>query len=347
MSPGGLGGTSPPMDKHRVVILDDWNDFWGDKPGVARLRQRAEVVIHTRPAADEGEVIARLREATIAIANRERTPLNAAVLSAAPNLRMIAQTGRISPNLDAEAATGRGIALVAAGGGTGGSAGVAELGLALLLGLVRQIPRNDRRVRDGDWAAPTTELLHGRTLGIVGLGNIGRAMARLATALEMPIIAWGPTLTPERAAASGAEYVAFDDLFRRADAVFVSVRLSNQTRGLIGERQLAAMKPTSYLVNIARGPIVDEAALVRALEQRTIAGAGLDVFDREPLPKDHPLTRLDNVVLTPHVGWGTTGNFALFVENLSDAVLRYLDGDLRDVVNAAALRDTGARTQTR
>jgi D-3-phosphoglycerate dehydrogenase / 2-oxoglutarate reductase len=324
--------------RERIVVLDDWNDFWGDKPGVARLRERAEVVIHTRPAADEAEVIARLRGATIAIANRERTPLHAGVLSAAPDLRLIAQTGRISPNVDAEAATTRGIALLAAGGGTGGSAGVAELGMALLLGLARQIPRNDRRVREGDWAAPTTELLHGRTLGIVGLGNIGRAMARLGAAFDMPIIAWGPTLTPERAAASGAEYVAFDDLFGRADVVFVSVRLSDLTRGLIGERQLAAMKPTAYLVNIARGPIVDEAALVRALERRQIAGAGLDVFDREPLPKDHPLTRLDNVVLTPHVGWGTTDNFALFVENLCAAVLRYLDGDARDVANREALQ---------
>jgi phosphoglycerate dehydrogenase-like enzyme len=206
-----------------------------------------------------------------------------------------------------------------------------------MLALARQIPANDRRVREGDWAAPPTRMLGGLTLGILGLGNIGGAMARLGQALQMKLIAWGPTLTPERAAASGVEYVAHDDLFRRADVLFIALKLVDATRGIVGARELSLMKPDSYLVNIARGPIVNERALVEALDQRRIGGAGLDVYDVEPLPNDHPFIRFDNVVLTPHVGWGVGSNFSLMVSNLVDAVIRVLDGDASAVVNPAAL----------
>src|SRR5579859_6963318 len=325
------------MRDQRIVVLDDWADFWAAQPAVERLRQRGEVIIHTRPAADEFEVMQRLENATVALANRERTPLSARVLRSAERLELLAQTGRISPNVDADAATERGIALVAAGGQGGSHVAIAELGLALLLALARQIPSNDRRVRTGDWTAPPTRMLSGQTLGIMGLGNIGGAMARLGQALQMRVIAWGPTLTPERARASGVEYVAHDELFREADALFVSTRLSDMTRGIIGAQELGLMKPTSYLVNIARGPIVDEAALVQALERRQIGGAGLDVYDLEPLPASHPLTKLDNVVLTPHIGWGVGENFGLMVQNLTSAVLKYLDGDMSGVVNPQAL----------
>jgi phosphoglycerate dehydrogenase-like enzyme len=325
------------QSQQRIVVLDDWTDFWGSQPDVERLRQRGEVTIHTTPAADESEVIQRLAEATIALANRERTPLNARVLRSAERLELLAQTGRISPNVDADAATERGIALVAAGGQPGSHTAVAELGLALLLALARDIPSNDRRVRQGDWVAPPTRMLSGMTLGILGLGNIGGHMARLGQALQMKLIAWGPTLTPERAAAGGVEYVSFEDLFRRVDVLFVSTKLSDLTRGMVGAQQLALMKPSSYLINIARGPIVNEGALVTALQQGKIAGAGLDVYDIEPLPTNHPFTQLQNVVLTPHVGWGTGNNFGLMVHNLTDAVIEYLDGDMSGVVNPAAL----------
>jgi phosphoglycerate dehydrogenase-like enzyme len=321
----------------RIVVPDDWTNFWGSQPAVERLRERGDVKIYTTPAADERDVIERLAEATVALANRERTPLNGRVLRQTKHLELIAQTGRISPNIDAEAATERGIALVAAAGQPGSHVAVAELGLALMLALARQIPHNDRRVRQGDWVAPPTRMLSGQTLGIVGLGNIGGHMARLGQALQMNVIAWGPTLTPERARASGVEYVARDELFRQADVLFVSVRLSELTRGLVGAAQLALMKPTSYVVNIARGPIIDQRALVEALQQRKIGGAGLDVYDAEPLPADHPLTTLDNVVLTPHIGWGIDTNFGLMVDNLTTAVLKYLDGDMSGVVNPAAL----------
>lgn len=330
------------MPEHRFVVLDDWTRFYPRVAALNRLRARGEVVVHHVPAASEDEVIERLRGATVAILNRERTPMPARVVRHAEDLELIAQTGRISPNIDADAASEQGIALVAGAGGPGGHTAVAELGLALLLALVRQIPANDRRMRSGDWEAPPTVMLSGRTLGILGLGNIGRWMARLGNALGMPVIAWGPTLTRERAAESQADYVAFDDLFRRADVLFVSTRLSDLTRGMVGAAQLASMRPTSYLINIARGPIIDEQALVEALQEGRLAGAGLDVFDREPLPLGHPLLALDNVVLTPHIGWGTDANFLKMVENTVEAVIRYLDGDLSGVVNVAVLERRAA-----
>jgi D-3-phosphoglycerate dehydrogenase len=159
----------------------------------------------------------------------------------------------------------------------------------------------------------------------------------------MHLIAWGPTLTADRAAASGVEYVAHDDLFRRADVLFVSLRLSDMTRGIVGAYELALMKPTSYLINIARGPLVEESALIAALQERRIGGAGLDVYASEPLPPNHPFTRLDNVVLTPHIGWGVESNYSSMVENLTDAILRYMDGDTSGVANPAALERRRAR----
>ena len=178
--------------QQRLVVLDDWTDFWGSQPALERLRQRGEVTIHTTPAANEDDVVRRLANVTVVLANREQTQLNTNVLRSAERLELLAQTGRISPNVDIEAATERGIALVAAGGQPGSHGAVAELGLGLLLALARQIPDNDRRVRQGDWVAPATRMLGGMTLGILGLGNIGGHMAHVGKALGMHVIAWGP-----------------------------------------------------------------------------------------------------------------------------------------------------------
>jgi phosphoglycerate dehydrogenase-like enzyme len=328
--------------RHRIVVLDDWTHFFDSHQAVDRLRQVGEVTIHHAPAPSEDEVIARLESATIAIANRERSPLNARVLGAAQDLELLAQTGRVGPNVDLEAASRQGIAVTTGPGVPGSSAAVAELGLGLLLALARQIPTNDRRVRSGDWVAPPTIMLKGLTLGILGLGQIGSAMARFGRALEMQVIAWGPTLTAERAAQNQVEFVTFDDLFRRADVLFISPKLSELTRGIVGAQQLAAMKPSSYVINIARGPIVDEMALVDALHSGRLAGAGLDVYDVEPLPASHALTQLENVILTPHIGWGNQRNFSAFVENLVANVVRYLDGDMSVVVNPEALESRKA-----
>jgi D-3-phosphoglycerate dehydrogenase / 2-oxoglutarate reductase len=328
----------------KIVILDDWNHYFETQPSFARLRERGEVAVHYDRATGPA-LLDRLSGAGVILANRERTRFPAELLEALPDLELISQSGGAGRHIDLEAATRLGIAVAAAPGASNGPAAVAELGLGLLLSLARDIPRNDRRVREGDWHYPLSDVLHGKTLGIIGLGKIGRHMATVCQAMGIQVIAWGPTLTPERAAESGVEYVAFDDLFPRVDALFISPILSDLTRGIVGPTQLAAMKPTSYLVNISRGPIVQEAALVEALQQRRIRGAGMDVYDDEPLAPDHPYTKLDNVVLTPHIGWVTEAHFTRFVAGMVDNVLNYLDGTPTRIENPDALRVArGTRT---
>lgn len=325
-------------DRPKVVILDDWNHFFETQPGLDRLRERADLTIYYDRARGTEALVDRLAGARVACANRERTRFPAELLEALPDLELIAQTGGAGRHIDLAAASRLGIAVASAAGLPHSSVGVAELGLGLLLALTRDLPAMDRRVRQGDWAAPATELLYGKTLGVLGLGKIGRHLAKACQALGMSVVAWGPTLTAERAAASGAEYVPFDDLFRRADALFISPILSDLTRGIIGREQLRAMKPTSFLVNIARGPIVQEAALLEALQQGWICGAGLDVYDDEPLAADHPLTRLDNVVLTPHIGWVTSDHFGRYVAGVVEQVCNFLDGNPTGIVNPEALK---------
>jgi phosphoglycerate dehydrogenase-like enzyme len=320
-----------------VVILEDWNRFFAGAPGLERLRQRLPVTVQHDQPADQADLLARLDGARIVVLNRERTRFDAAVIAALPGLELIVQTGGLSPNLDLAAATAGGVAVCAAPGLPNSIDGVAELAVGLLLSLARGIPAADRRVRAGDWAVAPSRLLSGGMLGIIGLGRLGRAVARLGSALRMRVIAAGPTLTPERAAAEGAEFVSLEELCARADAIFVCTRLSERTRGLVGRRQIGLMRPTAYLINVARGPIVDEAALVEALAAGRLAGAGLDVFDREPLPADHPLLALENVILTPHIGWVTAANCAEFVDSVVDRITRYLDGDTSEIANPAAL----------
>lgn len=327
------------------IILEDWNHFYPGVPSLEQVRQRITLEIqHDRPA-DQSALIDRLRGAQIVVLNRERSRLDAALLAALPDLELIVQTGGVGPNLDLAAATARGVAVSTAPGLANSIDGVAELALGLLLSLARQIPAMDRQVRSGHWAVAPTVLLNGGTMGIVGLGRLGRSLARLGQALQMQVIATGPTLTPERAAASQVEYASLDDLCARSDAIFICTRLSDLTRGLLTRRHIGLMKPTAYLINVARGPIVDEQALVEALQAGRIAGAGLDVFGQEPLPTDHPLMTLQTVILTPHIGWVTATNCVRFVDMVVDRITRYLDGDFSQVANPAALaaRSTAPR----
>jgi phosphoglycerate dehydrogenase-like enzyme len=321
----------------KAVVLEDWNHFFAGAPAIERLRERIEVEVQHDHPADRDDLIARLRGAQVVVLNRERTLFGADVIGALPALELIVQTGGISPNVDRAAATARGVALATGPGLPNSIEGVAELALGLLLSLARQIPANDRNVRSGHWEVAPTLMLSGATMGIVGLGRLGRHLAGLGKALNMNVIAAGPTLTPERAAESGVEFSTLDDLFPRVDAVFVCTRLSDMTRGLVTRRHVESMRPTAYLINVARGPIVDEDALLEALQQRRIAGAGLDVFGTEPLPVEHPLTSLENVVLTPHIGWVQRNNVERFVEGVAESIGRYLDGDFSKIVNVEAL----------
>jgi phosphoglycerate dehydrogenase-like enzyme len=304
----------------KIAILDDIHDAWQNTEGVRRLRERAQVTVFTEPfGAPEN-----LRGFDALIANRERTKFTRALLAELTDVRVIVQTGNHAAHIDFAAAHERGIVIAQASGGY--SIGAAELAIALALAAMRQIPATDAALRKGEWPTPSTPILHGKTMGLIGFGRVGQHVGRLATAFGMRVLAWSRTLTQAGAVAGGAQRVELDELLQTADVVSVHASLSASSRGLIDARRLKLMKPTSYLVNTARGPIVDEAALVAALQAKSIAGAGLDVFDQEPLPAGHPLTKLPNVVLTPHIGWPTDDGYQRFAAAACDALLAYLDG---------------------
>ncbi len=304
----------------RIAILDDIHHAWENTDGVRRLRERAEVKIFTEPFGSPGA----LRGFDALIANRERTKFTRALLEQLVDVRIIAQTGNHAAHMDFAAAHERGIVVAQASGGY--SIGAAELAIGLAIAVMRQLPRHDAAVRRGDWQQPLTPVLHGKTLGSIGLGRVGTHVARIAKAFGMRVLGWSPRLTDASAAAAGAERRELDALLAEADVVTIHASLTPTSRGLIDARRLALLKSSAYLINTARGPIVDEDALVAALASRRIAGAGLDVFDVEPLPADHPFTTLDNVVLAPHLGWTTDDGYRRFAESAADVLLAYLNG---------------------
>jgi phosphoglycerate dehydrogenase-like enzyme len=304
----------------RVAILDDVHDAWGSTGGVRRLRERVPVEIFTTPF---GEPDA-LRGFDALVANRERTRFTRALLEALPDVRIIAQTGNHASHIDLAAARDTGIVVARASGGY--SIGAAELAIGLAMAAMRRIPHGDAAIRRGEWATPTTPVLHGKTLGIIGLGRVGSHVSRLARAFGMRVLAWSPALTDAAASAAGAEHRPLDDLLRESDVVTVHASLTPSSRGLLDARRLGLMKRTAYLVNTARGAIVNERALIEALAEHRIAGAGLDVFDLEPLPGGHPLTALPNVVLTPHLGWPTDDGYQRFAAAACDVLLAYAGG---------------------
>ena len=304
----------------RVAILDDVHHAYEATNGVHRLRDRAEVKIFTGPFGAPSE----LRGFDALIANRERTRFTRSLLQELPDLRIIAQTGNHAYHVDLAAAEELRIIVAKAAGGFCRSAG--ELAIGLMLAVMRKIPFADSEVKTGRWPTPMTHVLHGKTLGIIGLGHVGRHVAKIATAFEMRVLAWGRRLTAEEARKAGVECCQLDHLLRSSDVVSIHATLSEETRGLINADQLALMKPSSFLINTARGPIVDEGALCAALVSGQIAGAGLDVFDAEPLPIGHSLAKLSNVVLTPHLGWPTDEMYSQFADAAADILLAYADG---------------------
>lgn len=304
----------------RVAILDDFHRAYEETAGVRRLRERTEVEIYTDPFGDP----AVLRGFDAIVATRERTKFDRRLLEQLPDLRIIAQTGNHAYHVDLAASEQRGIIVAKATGGFCTSAG--ELSFGLMMAVMRQIPSVDRAIKHGGWPTPMTHVLRGKTIGIVGFGNIGKYVAKIADAFGMRVFAWGSRLDPETAASAGAEWRELDDLLSSSDVVSIHATLSPQSRGLIDARRLRLMKPTAYLINTARGPIVDEASLCAALGSSQIAGAGLDVFDQEPLPPTHPLRKLPNVVLTSHLGWPTDEMYAQFADAAADVLLGHLDG---------------------
>jgi phosphoglycerate dehydrogenase-like enzyme len=321
----------------RVAVLDDYHRVFGDDPAVRRLRERVPVDVFTEklPSLDA------IREHQILIALRERTRFDAAFFAATPRLELIAQTGNHAYHVDLAAATRAGV-LVGMGSSdlesmSAMAASTIELTFALMLALLRRLPEADRGIREGGWPSMLGYTLSGKKLGILGLGRIGREVARIARAFGMEILAWGPTLTPERAAEAGARRLELEELLEAADVVSVHVKLSDDSRGLLDEGRLRRIGPRGWLINTARGAIVDESALARVLADGGLGGAGLDVFTVEPLPADSPLRRLDNVVLTSHIGWPADQTYRYMAEAVVRIVESYLDGNYHAAVNPEAV----------
>jgi phosphoglycerate dehydrogenase-like enzyme len=308
----------------RIAIVDDWGGMVRPLPHWNRLDGRASIDAFQETLADETALARRLAPYEVVVAIRERTRFTAGLLGRLPALKLLALAGRWTGQVDLAAAAARGIVVTET---EGSAVNAFEHTLALMMALVRRVPQEDRAMRAGRWQTPPLGVdMAGKTLGVVGLGKIGGKMAAFGRLLGMRVLASGFTLTDDRAAAAGAARVDLETLLRESDVVTLHLRLSEKSRGLITARHLALMKPTAFLVNTARGPIVDEAALLDVLRGRRIAGAALDVFDVEPLPAGHPLLALDNVVLTPHLGFVTAEGYAVFFGQAVEAILAYLDG---------------------
>jgi phosphoglycerate dehydrogenase-like enzyme len=309
----------------RIAVLDDYLGVVPSMPCWAQVEKRATIDVFREPPASEDALVERLRGYRIVVPIRERTLFHRALLTRLSDLELLALTGRNSGHVDLTAATERGI-LVAETDGSGSSA--FELTIGLMLAVARRIPQEDRAMRQGGWQTGLGIELSGKTLGILGLGRIGTRVAAFGRLLGMRVLASGPTLTDERASDAGATRVSMDDLFRESDIVSVHLRLSDRTRGVVTSRHLSLMKPTAFLVNTARGPLVDEAALVAVLGERRIAGAALDVYDVEPLPASHPFRSFENLVLSPHMGYVTQEAFEIFFTQTVDNLVQYLNGDV-------------------
>jgi phosphoglycerate dehydrogenase-like enzyme len=321
----------------RVAILDDYLGLALKLADWSTVQRRCKVQVFSRNLVVPDEAAKVLEPFEILCTMRERMALPAALIRRLPNLKFVAITGAKHRTLDLAAASARQIPVSYSLAYPDDHYGTPELTWGLLLAAVRQIAAEDRRMRQGAWQTSLGVQLHGKTLGIVGLGGIGKTIARYGLAFGMRVIAWSQNLTADAAVAAGVVRVEKEELFRTSDVVSIHVVLSDRTRGLVTGREIGFMKPTAYLINTARGPIVEQSALLEALQLRRIAGAALDVFDQEPLPPDHVLRSLDNVVLTPHLGYVTEEVFRGFYRDTVEAVTAFLDGAPIRLLNAEVL----------
>jgi phosphoglycerate dehydrogenase-like enzyme len=307
----------------RLAILDDYQGAAFAQPYWKRIENRVQLEGYRDTLQDEDRLVERLRPYQILVPIRERTHFSARVLQKLPVLELLSLTGKNSGQVDLAAATAAGI-LVTQTEGSGATA--IEMTMALMLALAHRVAQEDRAMREGLWQTGMGFDLAGKTLGVVGLGRIGSRIADFGKHVGMKVLAWSANLTEERAAAAGATYTPLDDLFGQSDIVTLHLRLSERTREIVTARHISLMKPTGCLVNTARGQLLDENALVAALRDRRIRGAALDVFHTEPLPVDHPLRSLENVVLAPHMGYVSAESYDQFFRSSVDNVVAYLDG---------------------
>jgi phosphoglycerate dehydrogenase-like enzyme len=316
----------------QAAILDDYQNAAMGFADWSPVAKDAEIKVFNKPFAGQDEAIKALQGFAIIVGMRERTPFPRKMIEALPNLKLLITTGARNNSFDIKACAERGVTVC----GTG-SVGSPTTGIAfgLMLELTRRIGFENARLKAGEaWQVTIGRDLEGLTLGILGLGRLGQRSATVGKAFGMNTIAWSQNLTAEKAQAAGAQLVSKEDLFRKADIVTIHLVLSDRSRGLVGAKELGLMKKTSYLINTSRGPIVDEKSLIAALQAKSIAGAGLDVFDVEPLPLDHPFRKLDNVVITPHLGYVSEQNYRKYFPDIVEDIRAWLDGKPVRVIEA-------------
>ena len=316
--------TGWPMTKLRCAILDDYQNVALKLADWSPLKDKIDITVFDKPFASSNEAIAALKDFQIVCAMRERTPFSREVITALPELKLLLTSGMRNAAFNLDAAKERGVTVCGTGAVGNATAG---LTIGLMLELTRHIGYENARMHAGEpWQTTMGRDVEGMTMGIVGLGKLGIKVAGIAKALGMNVIAWSTNLTHEACAAAGVTYASKDELFSKADVISIHLVLSKRSRGIITRDDLARIKPTSYLINAARGPIVDEAALLDVLQKKKIAGAGLDTFSIEPLPLDHPLRKLDNVVLTPHLGYVTEENYRKYYTDMVEDIAAWLGG---------------------
>jgi phosphoglycerate dehydrogenase-like enzyme len=316
----------------RAAILDDYQNVAMTFADWSPIAKDVELKVFNKPFASQDEAIKALQGFAIIVGMRERTPVPRKVVEALPDLKLLITTGARNNAFDVKACAERGVTVCGTGATGSPTTGVA---FGLMLELTRRIGFENARLKAGaPWQVTIGRDLEGLTLGILGLGKLGQRSAAVGRAFGMKVIAWSQNLTEEKAKAAGADYVSKDDLFRNSDFVTIHNVLSDRSRGMVGAKELGLMKKSSYLINTSRGPIVDEKALTAALQNKTIAGAGLDVFDVEPLPLDHPFRKMDNVVITPHLGYVSEQNYRKYFPDIVEDIRAWLDGKPVRVIDA-------------
>jgi len=312
------------MPRTRCAILDDYQNVALTVTDWSKVAGDFDIKVFNQHLGGADNVIKALQGFAIVCAMRERTAFPRAVIEKLPDLKLLITTGARNASIDVAAAKEHGVVVCGTPSTGSPTAGIA---IGLMLELTRRIGYENARMKAGQlWQTTIGVDLEGMTLGVLGLGKLGTRTAAIAKAFGMKVIAWSQNLTAEKCAAAGADYVSKEDLFRQADFITIHLVLSQRTRGLVGTREFALMKPSAYIINTSRGPIIDEAAVLAALREKRIAGAGLDVFDIEPLPIDHPLRKMDNVVLTPHLGYVAVQNYRAYFAGVVDDIRAFLDG---------------------
>jgi phosphoglycerate dehydrogenase-like enzyme len=312
------------MAKHRCAILDDYQNVALKMADWSKVAPDLDIKVFNQHIGGPDEVVKALQGFSIVSAMRERTGFPRAVIEKLPDLKLLMTTGARNASIDIAACTERGVVVCGTPSVGNPTSGIA---IGLMLELTRRIGYECNRMKSGvPWQTTIGPDLGDMTLGVLGLGKLGARTSQIAKAFGMKVVAWSQNLTPEKCKEVGVDYVSKDDLFRQADIITIHLVLSPRSRGLVGAKEFGLMKPSAYIVNTSRGPIIDEAAMLAALRDNKIAGAGLDVFDVEPLPLEHPFRKMDNVVLTPHLGYVSSQNYRVYFAGVVDDIRAFLDG---------------------